>query len=69
MKGWFPWRTTIKRWSALRTKRWKKPAAERQIAYAIPETALDHRIAIIRKTGPSPKKYPRRWAQIKKKPL
>ena len=44
-------------------------AAERQIAYAIPETALDHRIAIIRKTGPSPKKYPRRWAQIKKKPL
>ena len=44
-------------------------AAERQITYAIPETALDHRIAIIRKTGPSPKKYPRRWAQIKKKPL
>ena len=44
-------------------------ALERQIAYAIPETALDHRIAIIRKTGPSPKKYPRRWAQIKKKPL
>ena len=43
--------------------------AERQIAYAIPGTDLDHRIAVIRKTAPSPKKYPRRWAQIKKKPL
>ena len=43
--------------------------AERQLAYTVPGTALDHRIAVIRKTGPSPKKYPRRWAQIKKKPL
>ena len=42
---------------------------ERQIAYAIPGTDLDHRIAMIRKTALSPKKYPRRWAQIKKKPL
>lgn len=42
---------------------------ERQIAYAIPGTDLDHRIAVIRKTALSPKKYPRRWAQIKKKPL
>ena len=31
---------------------------ERQIAYAIPETALDHRIAIIRKTGPDAEKIP-----------
>ena len=30
---------------------------------------LDHRIAVLRKTAPSPKKYPRRWAQIRKKPL
>ena len=43
--------------------------AERQIAYTVPGTDLDHRVAVIRKTGPSPKKYPRRWAQIKKKPL
>lgn len=42
---------------------------ERQIAYSIPGTALDHRIAVIRKTALSPKRYPRRWAQIKKKPL
>jgi 16S rRNA (guanine527-N7)-methyltransferase len=42
---------------------------ERQIAYSIPGTDLDHRIALIRKTGPSPRKYPRRWPQIKKKPL
>ena len=42
---------------------------ERQIAYSIPGTDFDHRIALIRKTASSPKKYPRRWAQIKKKPL
>ena len=53
-------------WVALRTL---GGTAERQIAYTVPGTALDHRIAVLRKTGPSPKKYPRRWAQIKKKPL
>ncbi|MBQ6928034.1 MAG: 16S rRNA (guanine(527)-N(7))-methyltransferase RsmG [Oscillospiraceae bacterium] len=42
---------------------------ERQIACTVPGADLGHRIALIRKSGPSPKKYPRRWAQIKKKPL
>jgi 16S rRNA (guanine527-N7)-methyltransferase len=43
--------------------------AERQIAYTIPGTELRHCAALIRKSAPTPKKYPRRWAQIKKKPL
>ena len=43
--------------------------AERQLAYTIPGTELRHCAALIRKTGPTPKKYPRRWAQIKKNPL
>ena len=43
--------------------------AERQIAYTIPGTELRHCAAVIRKSAPTPKKYPRRWAQIKKKPL
>ena len=42
---------------------------ERVIDYTIPGTEVAHRIAVIRKTGPTPKRYPRRWAQIKKKPL
>jgi len=43
--------------------------AERQLAYTIPGTELRHCAALIRKTGPTPARYPRRWAQIKKKPL
>ena len=43
--------------------------AELQIAYTIPGTELRHCAALIRKSAPTPKKYPRRWAQIKKKPL
>jgi 16S rRNA methyltransferase GidB len=43
--------------------------AERQIAYTVPGTELRHCIAVIRKTGPTPARYPRRWVQIKKKPL
>ena len=43
--------------------------AERQIAYTIPGTELRHCAEVIRKSAPTPKKYPRRWAQIKKKPL
>ena len=42
---------------------------ERQIAYTIPGTEFRHCAALIRKSAPTPKKYPRRWAQIKKKPL
>ena len=42
---------------------------ERQISYAIPGTELRHCAVILRKTAPTPKRYPRRWAQIKKAPL
>ena len=43
--------------------------AEREITYTIPGTDVTHSLALIRKTGPTPKRYPRRWAQIKKKAL
>ena len=42
---------------------------EKQFAYTIPGTDVQHSAAVIRKTGPTPKRYPRRWAQIKGKPL
>lgn len=42
---------------------------EKQLAYTIPGTDVSHCAAIIRKTGPTPKRYPRRWAQIKGKSL
>ena len=44
-------------------------AVERRLDYTIPGTEVTHSAILIRKTGPTPKKYPRRWAQIKKKPL
>lgn len=44
-------------------------SVERQLAYTIPGTDVQHCAAVIRKTGPTPKRYPRRWAQIKSKPL
>ena len=37
--------------------------------YAVPDEALRHNIVILRKTAPTPKQYPRRFAQIKKSPL
>lgn len=37
--------------------------------YEIPTASLSHRVAAIRKTGPTPPKYPRRFGQIKKQPL
>ena len=37
--------------------------------YRIPGTDVEHRLVIIDKVGPTPKKYPRRFAQIKKQPL
>ncbi len=43
--------------------------AERRIDYSIPGTDVTHSAVVIRKTGAVPKKYPRRWAQIKKNPL
>ena len=37
--------------------------------YTIPGTDVTHSAIVIRKISPSPSKYPRRWAQIKKSPL
>ena len=37
--------------------------------YSIPTTDITHRLLVIRKLSPTPKKYPRRFAQIKKQPL
>ena len=39
------------------------------IDYTIPTTDIVHRVVRIRKNKPTPKKYPRRFAQIKKQPL
>ena len=37
--------------------------------YTIPTTDVVHRVVRIKKIAPTPKKYPRRFAQIKKQPL
>lgn len=37
--------------------------------YTIPGTEVTHRLITIRKQGPSPKKYPRAFAKMKKAPL
>ena len=42
---------------------------ERVIDYTIPGTDVRHSAAVIRKIAPTPARYPRRWTQIKKKPL
>lgn len=42
---------------------------ERVFEYAVPGTELRHNIVIIRKVAPTPKKYPRRFAMMKKSPL
>ena len=42
---------------------------ERCAAYTIPGTDITHSLVIIRKMRPTPPKYPRRWAQMKKHPL
>lgn len=42
---------------------------ERVAVYAIPGTDTRHSAVLIRKARPTPKSYPRRWAQIKKQPL
>lgn len=38
-------------------------------AYDVPGGELHHNIVLLRKTAPTPKQYPRRFAQIKKSPL
>ena len=42
---------------------------ERVAEYTIPGTDVTHTAILIRKTADTPKRYPRRWAQIKKQPL
>ena len=39
------------------------------VDYAIPGTDVIHRLVPVRKTGSTPKGYPRKWAKIKKEPL
>ena len=42
---------------------------EAVIDYAVPGEDLRHNIVVLRKIAPTPKQYPRRFAQIKKSPL
>ena len=42
---------------------------EKKIDYPIPGTDIVHKAVILRKVADTPKKYPRRFAQIKKQPL
>lgn len=42
---------------------------EKSERYKVPGTDIVHSAIVIRKKSPTPKKYPRRWAQIKKQPL
>ena len=39
------------------------------IEYSVPGTDLSHSLVVIKKVKPTPKKYPRRFAMIKKAPL
>ncbi len=41
----------------------------KKLDYTIPGTDISHSAVIIKKVADTPKKYPRRWAQIKKQPL
>ena len=42
---------------------------EKKLDYTVPGTDIVHSIVLIKKVKPTPAKYPRRWAQIKKQPL
>lgn len=42
---------------------------ERCVKYTVPGTDITHTLVIIKKERPTPGKYPRRWAQMKKQPL
>ena len=42
---------------------------EKCVDYIIPGTDVSHRLVIIRKVAPTPQKYPRAFAKIKKNPL
>ena len=39
------------------------------IDYTIPATDVTHRLLVVEKVSPAPKKYPRPFAQMKKQPL
>ncbi len=41
----------------------------RTAKYRVPGTDIVHSAVLVRKLSPTPPKYPRRWAQIKSKPL
>ncbi len=43
--------------------------AAKPILYTVPGTDITHSLVIIKKERPTPPKYPRRWAQMKKQPL
>ena len=42
---------------------------ERTVRYTIPGTDVAHSVVVIRKTAPTPPKYPRRWAKMQKEHL
>ena len=42
---------------------------ERVAEYPVPGTELRHNAVLIRKIAATPKKYPRKWAAMKKQPL
>ena len=42
---------------------------ERVAEYAVPGSELRHNAVLIRKVADTPQKYPRKWGQMKKKPL
>ena len=42
---------------------------ERTARYTIPGTDVTHSVVVIRKTAPTPPKYPRRWAKMQKEHL
>ena len=42
---------------------------ERVAEYAVPGTELRHNAVLIQKIADTPKKYPRKWGQMKKQPL
>ena len=42
---------------------------ERVAEYPVPGTELRHNAVLIRKVSETPKKFPRKWAQMKKQPL
>ena len=55
--------------AAGRAIRLRGGALRESLDYVIPGTDVTHRLVVIAKVSPTPKKYPRAFAQIKKQPL